>query len=137
MEYKPELTPGQTAAFRRLQAENFAIAMRNDATELLKHQELIESWVRGQIDLGVTKATSTVGTMPGLKLTIVKGGGVLSKEQTIEFRTLQADAYAIANRCDTAVWIKKQLEIENWVALQIDTAIIRACQHLITKVRGN
>jgi|HubBroStandDraft_5_1064220.scaffolds.fasta_scaffold00865_9 hypothetical protein len=137
MEYKLELTPGQLAAFRRLQADNFTIAMRNDSTELLKHQELIESWVRGQIDLGVTKATMTVGTMPGLKMAVVKGGGSLTKEQTIEFRTLQADAYAIANRLDTHSWIAKQLEIENWVALQIETAVVRACQHLITKVRGN
>jgi hypothetical protein len=131
-----QLTEGQRIAFRRLQAENFQIAMRLDATELLAHQILIESWVRGQIDIAVIKATNTAETMPGMKMTIVKGGGALTREQTMEFRTLQAEAYTIANMCDSVVWIKKQEEIENWIALQIDSAVIKACQHLITKVKG-
>lgn len=123
--------------FRDLQVELYHIAERGDQTEMMRHQDRIELWVRDQIDVAIIRATDGMGTMPGVWMSSPLPGRALTREQIVDLRTLQADGLIIASMDNVQMWIKKQHEIESWVAKEIDEAAMKAVQHLIQVAQQN
>jgi hypothetical protein len=104
---------------------------------MMRHQQLIELWVRNQIDIAIIKATDGMSTLPGVWMSDPLPGRALTRDQIVDFRTLQAEAMEIAAMDNVQLWIKKQHEIESWVARELDEAGMKAVQHLIRVAQKN